>query len=311
MIKKSSQELDVTLINDLKKKAEELKEQEERLKILFDYAPIGYFIMDLKGKTLDMNKEAHEQGGYSREDVIGKNILKTGMLPPDQILKATKMFSLIKLPQLAGFFLKKSSHQRNFGKSEFIMKRKDGRQITIEMDATLIRIKGQVFILGITKDITDRKNSEEKLAESEKRFKTIFENLTDEVIYLDKYGKILDVNVKVKDIFGYNPKEVIGKNFARLSSVSLKDMPKIIKAFKDFAMKGNAANTMELEVKNKKGNKVFVEASAMPVRKKGKIERIVASVRDISRQKELEKKIEQQREKYEKEIKELKKNLGE
>ena len=43
-------------------------------------------------------------------------------------------------------------------------------------------------------------------------YRTIFENVSDEIIYVDKHGKIVNVNRRSYDIFGYKPEEIIGKN---------------------------------------------------------------------------------------------------
>ena len=61
-------------ITERKQAEEELKGSEERLKILFDYAPDAYYIVDLKGKFIDGNKAAERTSGYKKEELIGKSI---------------------------------------------------------------------------------------------------------------------------------------------------------------------------------------------------------------------------------------------
>ena len=303
--------LNKTLVTNLKRKVKELEESGERLKILFDYAPAGYLLLDLKGTILDINKAGLEIGGYEREELIGKNILKLGVLSRDQSKKVAKAIVMANIPKIIRMFLptKDIISQKIIKEFEFVIKRKDGRLATVEINLALVKINGKLFFFGTTSNITERKKSEEELKASEEKFREIFENVNDCIAYLDKYGKILNMNKRVKDIFGYNPKEIIGKNFAKLGVIKLKEMPKMFKLFRGAVKKGKEADVAELEIKDKKGNKIPVEASVRLVKKKGEIEGIVAVVRDIRRQKELEKKIEQEKEKYERDIKELKQRI--
>ena len=54
------------------------------------------------------------------------------------------------------------------------------------------------------------------MQESEERYRTIFESVNDGIIHISKSGKIIDINDRVTDLFGYTRDEVIGKNFAKL-----------------------------------------------------------------------------------------------
>jgi len=74
-------------ITNLKQTEKELKDSEERLKILFDYAPDVYYINDSKGKFIDGNKAAERIIGYKREELIGKSFLKLKLLSISDIPK--------------------------------------------------------------------------------------------------------------------------------------------------------------------------------------------------------------------------------
>ena len=63
----------------------ELTSLTERLKILFQFAPDGYFLCDLRGRFLDGNKTAEVLSGYKREELIGKSFLKLKLLSPLQV----------------------------------------------------------------------------------------------------------------------------------------------------------------------------------------------------------------------------------
>ena len=69
---------------------EELKDSEERLKILFDYTPDAYYLIDLKGNFVDGNLVAERLTGYKRKELIGKNFLKLKFLIHPQFSKLHK-----------------------------------------------------------------------------------------------------------------------------------------------------------------------------------------------------------------------------
>ena len=164
---------------------------------------------------------------------------------------------------------------------------KEGEIRHIEINAALTEYEGRVADEAIVRDITERKRVEEALRESEEKFKTIFENVNDEIIYLDKYGKIIDINNRVEGIFGYKRDEVIGKHFTRLGVFSLKDLPKMAKLFREVA-KGKPIPLVEMEAKRKDGSILIIEASTGVLKEDGKVQGILIIARDITERKKRE-----------------------
>ena len=128
----------------------ELKDSEGRLKILFDYAPDAYYINDLKGNFFGGNKAAEKVIGYKKEELIGKNFLKLKLLSLTDIPKAAKA-------------LAKNIMGQPTGPDEFVLNRKDNSKVTVEISTYPVKIKGKTLVLGIARDITERKQAEEKI----------------------------------------------------------------------------------------------------------------------------------------------------
>jgi PAS domain S-box-containing protein len=147
-------------ITERKKVQEALKNSEERLKILFEYAPDAYFLHDLQGVFVDGNKTAEELIGFKKEELIGRSFLKLNILPPTQLLKATALLSMSALGQPTG-------------PDEFILIAKDGRRLVVEIRTFPVRIKGKILILDIAHDITRRKNTEEKLKTAYRKLRAL------------------------------------------------------------------------------------------------------------------------------------------
>ena len=77
-----------------------------------------------------------------------------------------------------------------------------------------------------------------QLQESEGKYRRLFEYSNDIIVFVDKFGKILAVNNKVKETLGFDPQEVIGKNFVNLGILGIRDLPRIVKLFKKTVLKG-------------------------------------------------------------------------
>jgi len=134
-------------ITERKQVEEELKNSEERLKILFDYAPDAVYISDLKGRFIDGNKAAERLIGYKKEELVGKSFLKLKLLSLTDIPKAAKL-------------LVKSLRGQPTGPDEFVINRKDNSKVTVEISTYPVKIKERTLVLGIARDITERKKAE-------------------------------------------------------------------------------------------------------------------------------------------------------
>jgi PAS domain S-box-containing protein len=149
---------------------------------------------------------------------------------------------------------------------------------------------------SLKKDITERKRTEEALRESEEKFRNIFESANDCMIYLDKYGRILDANRKAVEVFGGSKKELLGKHFTRLGVFHPRDIPKLMTAFANIlAGKEGIANIC---IKNKRGQRRFLECSSYPIKADGKIVGTMVIARDVTEKKKAEERIRRSEEKY-------------
>lgn len=133
-----------------KRTEEALKSSEERLKIIFESAPDAIYLNDLKGNFLDGNKAAEELLGYKKEELIGSNFLKLKLLTTKGLLKASTL-------------LVKNLQGKGTGPDEFVVNRKDGTQVIAEISTYPVKIEGKTVVLGIARDITERKQLEGKL----------------------------------------------------------------------------------------------------------------------------------------------------
>jgi len=90
------------------------------------------------------------------------------------------------------------------GPIELEMVKKDGSLVSVEATTIPIKRDGKIEIIGITRDINERKKTEEALKESERRFRELSELLPEIVFETDMNGKLLFANQTAFDLFGYS-----------------------------------------------------------------------------------------------------------
>jgi len=174
-----------------RKQAEEaLKESENRLNILFEFAPDAYYLSDLKGTFIDGNKSAEELLGYRKEELIGKSFLKLKILSVKELPRAAKL-------------LAENLRGKGTGPDEFTLNCKDGSQTPVEIRTFPVKIKDRTIVLGIARDITERlsaeqagKQAEETIRQSESTLKAIFNSTGDGLLVVDSHGKVTHRNAK-------------------------------------------------------------------------------------------------------------------
>ena len=144
-----------------KKTEEMLRESEERFRTLMEEAPIGICNTDLKGKITYVNKRFEEATGYSREEIVGKDGFKFGIMSDETLT-----------------LLAKRIKERLMGKPSLLLegqfKRKDGEWIWAEVEGRLIKKLGvPVGFQLIARDITDRKIAKQESKRYEEKLSAL------------------------------------------------------------------------------------------------------------------------------------------
>jgi len=169
----------------------------DRLKLLFDYAPFAFYLIDLKGCFVDGNREAERMLGYGRNELIGKSIFKANVLIKGQLARA----SVLLAQNVLG---------RPTGPDEFTLVRKDKRQIQVEIRTFPLSVEGRTLIMGIANDITRRKTSEERASAWEKRFELVIAASGQVVYDYDLDSGRIDWSGSLEQVLGYRFEDMGG-----------------------------------------------------------------------------------------------------
>ena len=140
------------------------------------------------------------------------------------------------------------------------------------------------------------------LKESEEKYKMIFDNVNDMIVFLDMRGKIIEANNKIKEMFGYDLEEVRGKSITSLGSFKIKDLSplKSFSLIMGLVLGGKTISFLQLETKNKNGETIFLEASTSIIKKDGKNIGYLSITRDITERKKAEDALRERNEELEK-----------
>jgi two-component system cell cycle sensor histidine kinase/response regulator CckA len=165
----------------------------------------------------------------------------------------------------------------------------DGSRKTIVNSAVPLRNdKGEIFAaVMVNEDITDRKQAEKLLIESERRYRALFEASKDTILVSNVQGRLIDVNQAGIELFGYTKEELLS-----LDPVKLYCDPQDRKLLWQKLYRSGSVNDYELEMRRKDDEKIIVSLSVSFVRDdEGKIFGHRGIGRDVTERKKLERQL--------------------
>ncbi|MFZ1985945.1 MAG: PAS domain S-box protein, partial [Desulfatitalea sp.] len=186
---------------DHEKTVESLRQSRERYRSILDNIDAGYFEVDLTGKFTFFNDTLCKIIGVSRDELTGMKHRQ--YMDEGTAAKITEIYKQI-------YTTGEPNHQIIYSRT-----RNDGKTIHIESSVSLIKDAGgrPVGFRGLSKDVTDRKQAEEELRQSEERYRTILEGIEEGYFENDLQGDMTFVNDALCKMVGYTKEELIGLKF--------------------------------------------------------------------------------------------------
>jgi PAS domain S-box-containing protein len=187
-------------ISQQKQNQEALRRSENELSEFFENASLGIHWVGADGMILRVNQAELDLLGYSREEYVGRHI---GDFHVDQ-------------PVLSEI-LRRLSCGETLREYPARLRCKDGSVRDVLINSNARFEDGQfVHTRCFTRDVTDRKSSEERLRQSEAMARAVFESSLDPLITMDEEGRIQDFNPAAETTFGYSKSQAVGRMFTDL-----------------------------------------------------------------------------------------------
>jgi len=190
---------------------EALQKEQNFVSAILETAGALVVVLDSQGRVVRFNRACEQTTGYSFEEVRSQHFWEL-LLIKEEIEPVKAVFEQLK----AGSF---PNQHENYWVA------KDGkRRLITWSNTTLINKEGSIeYIIGTGIDITERRQTEGALRESEERFRRLSDATSEGIVINDK-GKILDVNLTFAAMFGYEMSEVIGMNVLQLMAPEYRDL---------------------------------------------------------------------------------------
>lgn len=252
------------------------------------HAAITLLIEPNSGKIVDASQAAIEFYGYPKDKLCSMTINQINMLPPEQV-NAERLLAL--------------QEKRNY--FVFPHRLANGEVRVVEVHSSPIMFSEGPLLLSIIHDITEQKRMESKLAESESKYRQLFETMHQGVIYYDEYGRIIDANPAAIRILGLSPEILHQNGFSdpgwktyREDGSDLPDMEHPIYQALHFGR--NVENFILRLVNPKRNQPTWFSSSAIPLYRAGgeKAYMVYTTFEDITQRKLIEQALQQSEEKY-------------
>lgn len=185
-----------TDITDRKRAEEALREGEEKFRLTFESVPDAVTISGIEdGRYLSVNNGFCRITGYSKEEAIGKTAFELGLYvnPAD---RERLLANLQDKGMVDGF--------------EVQYRMKDERVLDTLLSGKIFRYEKKDCLVAVVKDVTQFKGTQEELRRSEKRYRDLFNSVSDLIYTQDLEGHFLSANRAMTEIFGYELEEFIG-----------------------------------------------------------------------------------------------------
>ncbi len=258
------------MIAERKRNEEALRESEIRYRSIFESIQDVYFESGLDGRIIEVSPSIEKISKYTRQELIGQTLQPFYA----NIEQRTELLNLLLQGPVSDY--------------EITLRDKDGNLRMASISAQLHRdASGQPEKLcGTIRDISDRKRTEAALQESEARFRSILQNLSDIIWIVDRDIHIKYATPSCIQLLGYRPDELEGAS--GLDLVHPDDLGLAQKAFGEVLKKENPGLPTEFRLRRADGHWIRIEAIGKNMLDHPHVQGIVLTTRDVTQRRQAE-----------------------
>ncbi len=274
-------------ITDRKKMEDELQASEEKYRMLYEAQVNGFAIFEsvfngkndfISYKFIDINPAYERITNVKREEVKGKDIQEVFPGTEQSWIDAYGSVAMTGKPKTFEMYHEPT---RKYYYCNVFRPWDDNKRFCVAFN-----------------DITERKKGEQKIRDSERKYREIVELSPDGIATSDMKGFVTSVNSSFLEITGYSKDEIIGKHVSRLPTLNFKQLPNYLRIYKNI-LTGKQTKPFIFQWKHKNGQLRWGECRFTVQKKDGKKSGVQVNLRDITETVE-----------YEKQLKEKQKQLN-
>ena len=259
-----------------------IAESEQQLRMLFESAPQMIFLVDMEDfRIVLFNQLAREWLGYEPQGLLHQNFGKLFQ----------SNFEIFKKE------VKEVSGDQVIRFSDYRFLKKNGMVMDVEGTGARIQWAGKELFIFFLRDVTDQKKIQKEIMENERKYRNLFDNASDAIILLSG-GRIFDCNHKATEIFGVSREQLIQALPQDFLPEFQLNGSRSIDLFTDHMTKTLKGQSSRFSCQYLRGDHTpfDAEVSLNRVEVKGEIV-VQAIIRDITEQKQLERKLKEARDK--------------
>jgi len=285
-------------ITERKLSEERIKKVENSLNNIIESSLDGIAVSDDLGYVTRTNKSFLKIVGYEQKEIIGTHIMELSVTEAGNYesttgepVEITDEFLLLQWEMIEKLF-----EEGKISNWESYYRRKDKKIVPVEVNiAYLYNEEGDIIgSVGINRDITERRKAEKEIREAKEYLENLFKTSSDAIMVTDPQGTITMVNDAMEKIVGYSRDELL-----KMHAVNLAPKGKVYERGKEFAIKlfeDGIITRFENAWIRKDGSIVEIEINAALLKDSdGTTTGAVASVRDITERKRVEREIREAR----------------
>ena len=249
-----------------------LRASEQRYRTFVEHATDAFFLHDATGRLIDVNTQACENLGYSREELIGMDVVQF-----DSQAAGDRRRDIVRRMDAGELVTFDARHRR-----------KDGSTFPVAVQIRRFFLDGRPHAISLAHDITERMRIEEALREGDRHYRALFEQSGVGTAQVDsRTGQFVRVNRRYCELLGYTRAEMLGLNFQAVTFAE--DLPADLDNMARLRAGEIPTFQMEQRLLHKNGVPIWVRLTVVPLWEAGtQPDYHLAIVEDISATKQAE-----------------------
>lgn len=269
----------ISKVNSLKK---HLEVSDEIYKTIINDIRDTIVEIDLNGNFTYASPQCFQMFGFKPHEVIGRKALR--FVHPEDLKTVMEA-------------MRNAIEKKLHLSYEYRAKHKDGSYVYVSTKGGLITREGKQFLIGVVRDITEKKIAEIKLKESEKKYRNIIENTKDAIVIIDFEGKLLYISPQLSKMLKGRE---ITKNSRFFYYIHKDDVKKLISFYRTTIIeKSFLEQPVEFRIMPKHGDFMWISSSSKNYYDDfGNVIGFISTLKDITDKKNAEHKLEESEQKY-------------